>query len=277
MEITEQQPKVAANSQRKVSQLLQPWFEETPRQNIDFTCFLCGHVLTGTIVIGFLHILFHLSSLTLITIALIHPKLLGNLSSSADDDDVALYSGNFSFSSSDDDNETLPYHDDGGSPRGMLLYLGNMIIIRVMNTDEVYFVLFLTLCTFFCTLLLMYGAFFRRPSCIFPFFYSPVFSLCMSSMTMVYCIFYLPDIHQIIRDTQTFPFQQQLLRMDTKRLKIIFTIIFMIILMAQSYFLSIVWRCYLYLISYKKAPLPPLFQKNKKRHSSVNQKNVSFW
>ncbi|KAK7084766.1 Lysosomal-associated transmembrane protein 4A [Halocaridina rubra] len=240
---------------------LQERIEAMRKRNANFTCFFCCHVRTGTIVIGFWHMLLHLMALSLIAIVIIHPELLmanNNASSgSAFDSEDKLMIGPADRQDVQAVNcggETpciLAAQGDGGiqqSATDLSLSLGNLLTTHRLNTDEINVALFITLCTFVVTLLLVYGAFRGQPSHLMPFFFLQVFDFCISSMTMIGYLSYLPNIRQLIRDTPAFPFQQQLLEMNTKCLTFFVMVIFISTLMAKGYCISIVWRCYKFLM-----------------------------
>lgn len=236
---------------------MQERFDSMRKRNANFTCFLCCHVRTGTIVIGFWHMLLHLMALSLIAIVVIHPEMLMANNPSAG----AQTGKSDQLSVSPQDVQAvncggempciLAAQGDGSghqSATDLSLSLGNLLTTHRLNTDEVNVALFITLCTFVVTLLLVYGAFRGQPSHLMPFFFLQVFDFCISSMTMIGYLSYLPNIRQLIRDTPAFPFQQQLLGMNTKCLTFVVMVIFITTLMAKGYCISIVWRCYKFLM-----------------------------
>ncbi|XP_066949496.1 lysosomal-associated transmembrane protein 4B isoform X1 [Macrobrachium rosenbergii] len=243
---------------RGTLQKLQERFEAMRRRNANFTCFLCCHVRTGTIVIGFWHMLLHLMALSLIAIVVFHPEMLmnsNNLSSGTQADrNDQLSVSHLDVQALNCGEETpciLAAQGDGSvhqSATDLSLSLGNLLTTHRLNRDEVNVALFITLCTFVVTLLLVYGAFRGQPSHLMPFFFLQVFDFCISSMTMIGYLSYLPNIRQLIRETPAFPLQQQLLGMNTNCLTFVVMVIFISTLMAKGYCISIVWRCYKFLM-----------------------------
>ncbi|XP_027237070.1 lysosomal-associated transmembrane protein 4B isoform X1 [Penaeus vannamei] len=253
--------------------------EALRKRHDQWTCFLCCHVRTGTIVIGFWHMLLHLMALSLIAVVVVHPKMLSQsvgplsgLGGSGDQLTVNPHQQDVQavkcgaempciLATQGDDNSNQGGFNQGnynkGSPNqgnpnqasnDFSLSLGNLLTTHRLNTDEVNVALFITLCTFVVTLLLVYGAFRGQPSHLMPFFFLQVFDFCISSMTMIGYLSYLPNIRQRIRETPAFPFQQQLLAMNTKCLTFFVMLIFITTLMAKAYCISIVWRCYKFLM-----------------------------
>ncbi|XP_063609299.1 tetraspanning orphan receptor-like isoform X2 [Penaeus indicus] len=253
--------------------------EALRKRHDQWTCFLCCHVRTGTIVIGFWHMLLHLMALSLIAVVVVHPEMLSQsvgplsgLGGSGDQLTVNPHQQDVQavkcgaempciLATQGDDNSNQGGFSQGnynkGSPNqgnpnqasnDFSLSLGNLLTTHRLNTDEVNVALFITLCTFVVTLLLVYGAFRGQPSHLMPFFFLQVFDFCISSMTMIGYLSYLPNIRQRIRETPAFPFQQQLLAMNTKCLTFFVMLIFITTLMAKAYCISIVWRCYKFLM-----------------------------
>ncbi|XP_076045516.1 uncharacterized protein LOC143027758 isoform X2 [Oratosquilla oratoria] len=235
---------------------------EAMRNNQDpWTCFLCCHVRIGTIFIGFWHMLLNLMALSLIAVVVVHPEMLGNQGLQADSSDqltVEMTSHKYHDPELMAVNCTkepciLATQGDGHFSNAKndfsLSYsVGNLLSTHRFNNDEVNVALFITLCTFVVTLLLVYGAFRGQPSHLMPFFFLQVFDFCILSMTMIGYLSYLPNVRQMIRETPVFPFQQQLLSMNGKCLTFFVMLIFITTLMAKAYCISIVWRCYKYLI-----------------------------
>ncbi|XP_068212636.1 lysosomal-associated transmembrane protein 4B isoform X2 [Palaemon carinicauda] len=253
-----EEPNTTVVTGRGTLQKLQERFEAMRRRNANFTCFLCCHVRTGTIVIGFWHMLLQLMALSLIAIVVFHPEVLlnsGNPSSGtqADRNDQLSVSP-LDVQALNCGEETpciLAAQGDGSvhqSATDLSLSLGNLLTTHRLNRDEVNVALFITLCTFVVTLLLVYGAFRGQPSHLMPFFFLQVFDFCISSMTMIGYLSYLPNIRQLIQDTPAFPLQKQLLGMNTNCLTFVVMVIFISTLMAKGYCISIIWRCYKFLM-----------------------------
>ncbi|KAK8725550.1 hypothetical protein OTU49_010616, partial [Cherax quadricarinatus] len=229
--------------------------EALRKRHDQWTCFLCCHVRTGTIVIGFWHMLLHLMALSLIAVVVVHPEKLtqsgGPLGGLGSGDELSVNPQDVKAVNCAEMPCTLAAQGDGSTDAAVTdfsISLGNLITTHRLNTDEVNVALFITLCTFVVTLLLVYGAFRGQPSHLMPFFFLQVFDFCISSMTMIGYLSYLPNIRQLIRETPAFPFQQQLLSMNTKCLTFFAMLIFITTLMTKAYCISIVWRCYKFLM-----------------------------
>ncbi|CAL4065874.1 unnamed protein product [Meganyctiphanes norvegica] len=228
------------------------------KRHDQWTCFLCCHVRTGTIVIGFWHMLLHLMALSLIAVVVVHPEMLsqpgGALGRFNSNNDLLTVNSHGQDVQAVNCTE-MPcilanQRDVRNNPAAsdFSLSLSNLLTSHRLDTDEVNVALFITLCTFVVTLMLVYGAFRGQPSHLMPFFFLQVFDFCISSMTMIGYLSYLPNIRQMIRETPAFPFQRQLLEMNTKCLTFFVMLIFVTTLMAKAYCISIVWRCYKFLM-----------------------------
>ncbi|XP_050694519.1 lysosomal-associated transmembrane protein 4B-like isoform X2 [Eriocheir sinensis] len=223
----------------------------------EWTCFLCCHVRTGTIVIGIWHMLLHLITLSLIVVMVVNPDTLkqsGNDPRGAGSGVEQLTVEPLDVQAVNCGAEMpciLAAQGDGNTEQvtsDFSLSISNFMTTHRPNTDEMNVALFITLCMFIVTLLLVHGAFRRQPSHLMPFFFLQVFDFCISSMTMIGYVSYLPNIRQLIQDNPAFPFQQQLLAMNTKCLTFFAMLIFITTLMVKAYCISIVWRCYKYLM-----------------------------
>ncbi|XP_042230327.1 lysosomal-associated transmembrane protein 4B-like isoform X1 [Homarus americanus] len=229
--------------------------EAMRKRHNQWTCFLCCHVRTGTIVIGFWHMLLHLMALSLIAVVVVHPEMLsqtgGTLGGLGSGDELSVNPQDVQAENCAEMPCSLAARGDGSSNQAasdFSLFLGNLLTTHRLTTDDVNIALFITLCTFVVTLLLVYGAFHSQPSHLMPFFFLQVFDFCISSMTMIGYLSYLPNIRQLIRESPEFPFQEQLLAMNTKCLTFFAMLIFITTLMTKAYCISIVWRCYKFLM-----------------------------
>lgn len=228
------------------------------KRHDQWTCFLCCHVRTGTIVIGFWHMLLHLMALSLIAVVVVHPEMLdkpggalGRFSSHNDLLTVNPHGQDVQAVNCTEMPCILANQRDvrnNPAANDFSMSLSNLLTSHRLDTDEVNVALFITLCTFVVTLMLVYGAFRGQPSHLMPFFFLQVFDFCISSMTMIGYLSYLPNIRRMIQETPAFPFQRQLLEMNTKCLTFFVMLIFVSTLMAKAYCISIVWRCYKFLM-----------------------------
>ncbi|KAK3874100.1 hypothetical protein Pcinc_020936 [Petrolisthes cinctipes] len=224
-------------------------WEALRKQHDQWTCFLCCHVRTGTIIIGIWHMLLHLLSLTFIAVVVVHPEILPHPDSSlgglgGNGELLDVKPQDVQATNCAEMPCTLAKQGDENNNNNDNVNNNDISI----SWDQVNMALFITLCMFIVTLLLVYGAFRRQPSHLMPFFFLKVFDFCISSMTMIGYLSYLPNIRQLILEIPAFPLQQQLLAMNTKCLTFFAMLIFIFILMAKAYCISIVWRCYKYLM-----------------------------
>ncbi|RXG67743.1 Tetraspanning orphan receptor [Armadillidium vulgare] len=277
---------------------MQGHWKDIKSQHGQWTCFLCCHVRTGTIVIGSWHMLLHLMALSLIAVVMIHPEILNQVNKDGfEGEQLEVAHDGVQDVQAVNCSEMpclLATQGDGrlrDATPDFPLSLGNLLSTHRLNAEQkvkafgfesmsntgyinanrvesrvcyqakriciinpledVNVALFITLCTFIVTLLLVYGAFREQPSHLMPFFFLQVFDFCISSMTMFGYLSYLPNVRQVISESPVFPFQHfqnQLLAMNTKCLTFFVMLIFITTFLVKAYCISIVWRCYKYLM-----------------------------
>ncbi|XP_034256888.1 lysosomal-associated transmembrane protein 4A isoform X1 [Thrips palmi] len=233
------------------------------RSSNDWRCCFCFHVRTGTIFLGVWHLMLHVVALSAVTIILRSNDLytewdeqisvlptplsetdtgrwirLDGLSSDADfrhsQEPVALPSSPFKDSvfDSSDGTQYLIRHRTYNYRKA----LKDMNVIVVMM-----------FCSFSITLLMVYGAVKGKPSYLMPFFCLQMFDFCLTSLTAVGYLCYLPNMHRYLAENPTVPFREQLLRLDPQVLSLLVLGAFTVVMLIKSYFIGIVWSYYKYL------------------------------
>ena len=196
----------------------------------------CCHVRTGTMAIGIWHASLHLAALSLVAIIVSHPEKLMDLSSSS------------SSSSSSDIRADNKSYQLSIAAVDFSFSFGNLLTKPGITIDEAIVALFVNVCAFIVTLCMIYGAWRSQPSHLMPFFFLKIFDFCIFSMTAIGYLSYLPNIRQLIRDTPTFIFRQQLLGMNANCLKFIVIVVCISMLLVKGYCIGIVWKYYKFLM-----------------------------
>lgn len=102
-------------------------------------------------------------------------------------------------------------------------------------------------CSFTITLLMVYGAVKGKPSYLMPFFCLQMFDFCLTGLTAVGYLCYLPNMHRYLAENANVPFRDQLLRLNPQVLSLFVWAAFIVVMLVKSYFIGIVWRYYKYL------------------------------
>lgn len=232
-----------------------------------WTCFFCCHVTTGTAIIGAWHVLLHLLALALLSLAVLYPNLLETTSSSRNspgrthgdglvqhsDDHFMLFAGPQDVQAVNCSRMPCLLATQRGERYPHVapdfpLAFGHLLSTHQLNSEAVTVAVFITLCTLLVTMLLLYGVARHQPQHLMPFFFLQVFDFCISSMTMVSYLSYLPNLRQLLQETPAFPFRDQLLAMQTNCLTFTVMMIFIATFMVKAYCINIVWRCYKFLL-----------------------------
>lgn len=201
------------------------WKHEGESQD-QYRCCLCCHVRTGTVFLGLFHLFVHILVLSLFAVVLLRPDLVQQQPNGELYIDVDTGEGN---------NQSMVH-----------VHLAKM-------TNESKFVGFLvTLGSLFVTLLLIYGAVRGQPGYMMPFFCLQVFDFCITCLTIVGYISYVPNVKRWIEMQESLPFKQELMEMDSDWLMLLAIMFFVMIMTIKAYLLGIVWSCYKYLSSYQR-------------------------
>nr|BDT62952.1 MAG: baculoviral IAP repeat-containing protein [Trachysalambria curvirostris majanivirus] len=146
-------------------------------------------------------------------------------------------------------------------------FIGLLGVLTIYNTP-----LFIKCYILAMILLLVYGAFTRKPSHLIHFFILIVIDYCLVSSLIISYMVSISDIHQWIVDLPLFPLRQWLLAINTKWLTFLLVSYFINILIVKAYCINVVWCCYKYFMSkYEEEQL--LLQYINGRLSQINQEN----
>lgn len=253
------------------------------QNDADWRCCLCCHVRTGTILLGIWHVILHLMSLAVIAVVILHPEFVDQLKNAH----TASTHGpltNISMSSVAVDgvsthldltqNDPQPHvtHMNTKEPKesakgshlinSRLDYLGTYGEFSKrhrLNTDDLNAGMAITTCTFFVTLVMLYGAIKSRPSYLMPFFCLQVFDFFIASLTAIGYISYFPNIRGLVKDNPDLPFREQLLCLDPELVSMVILFAFIFTMGVKAYFIGVVWSCYKYLVLQSGPPSSNLF------------------
>lgn len=187
-----------------------------------YKCCFCVHVRVGTVILGIWHLIVHILLLALLIASTFHPRFLQD-SFQLDTD----YSKN---------NENQ--HDAQRFDSTLAFRQKNLLVTFV-----------LVVCTFFISLMMVYGAIRSRPGYLMPFFCLQVFDFCITCFTVVGYINYAPDIKLWIVEQKmsNFPGMDKLLQLNDQWLMLVFVTIFVLLLSVKAYLISMVWATYKFL------------------------------
>ncbi|KAF2362690.1 hypothetical protein FHG87_006554 [Trinorchestia longiramus] len=232
-----------------------------------WTCFFCCHVTTGTAFIAIWHVLLHLLTLSLLSVAMLYPGLL----QSPDVNSAQLqwrtnYQRERVFGIGKEQDmqavnctqmpcsmASLPSSRYPHIAPDFPLALGNLLSSHQLDSEAVSLAMFITVCTLMVTLLLLYALHRRQPSHLMPFFFLQVFDFCITSMTMMSYLTHVSSLREMLHETPAFPFRDTLLTMRTNCLTFFVLFMFLSVFMMKAYCINIIWRCYKYLLLVRSA------------------------
>lgn len=230
----------------------------------DWRCCFCCHVRTATIFFGVWHLMLHVLALSVIAVVLRHPELMIDPNQQNNPDLVMTSKANFLAPGSevnpprilpsgmDIETNNIQFSLGEMSDKPITLHNNNMFgrdsfNRRMMDYKDLNVGVVVTFCTFIITLLMVYGAIKGRPTYLMPFFCLQVFDFCISSLTALGYMCYLPDMHRLVADSPRIPFQRELLRLNPQCLSLLILMTFTLAMLVKAYFIGVVWGCYKYL------------------------------
>ncbi|KAK3910953.1 Lysosomal-associated transmembrane protein 4A [Frankliniella fusca] len=229
------------------------------RSNNDWRCCFCFHVRTGTILLGVWHLMLHIVALSAVTVILKNSDLYKEW----DDQQISVLPTPLSeidtppwirLDGISSDSEfrhshepvampSVPFKDSDGTP-----YLNYHRTYNYRKTlKDMNVIVVMMFCSFTITLLMVYGAVKGKPSFLMPFFCLQMFDFCLTSLTAVGYLCYLPNMHRYLAESPTVPFRDQLLQLDPQVLSLLVLGAFTVVMLIKSYFIGIVWSYYKFL------------------------------
>lgn len=194
----------------------------------DWKCCFCCHVRTATIFLGIWHLLLHMLTLSVVAVVIRHPEMVTEPTAPALPTPLSSELGNYPANYSPNSYGKFLARNPGESQRL------NVSIVVIFST-------------FVITLLMVYGAIKGKPSYLMPFFCLQLFDFCVTSLTALTYLCYLPDMHRIVAESPRVPMQAQLLQLSPESLALIVLFTFVTAMLLKAYFIGVVWSCYKYL------------------------------
>uniref|UniRef100_A0A1B6LJD2 Lysosomal-associated transmembrane protein 4A n=1 Tax=Graphocephala atropunctata TaxID=36148 RepID=A0A1B6LJD2_9HEMI len=213
----------------------------------DWKCCFCCHVRTGTIFFGIWHLMLHVLALSVLAVVLRHPELMSYERAMEVRSDVPG-PGPTPLSELELHHDTAELQLTLGQVPEKPIAIQNHMSGRTIYYQDVNTCVIFTFCTFMITALMVYGAIKGKPIYLLPFFCLQVFDFCLSSLTAVGFLMYMPNVHVLIADSPRIPYQNELLQLNEQCLSLLVLLTFIIALLVKAYFIGVVWSCYKYLM-----------------------------
>jgi len=234
-----------------------------------FRCFGCCHVRTGTLFLGFYHLIIQTFAISALLFAISRPEIFWDNAKS----DVTDLAGGSHSGTGDGAEMTIglkhvdqiglpeltqlpelptpqpqksaqPIDDDRFSRAGSDVV---MFTKKRLQNGDAHLALALLTGLFVITLMLIHGVIKNRPGYLLPFFCFQVFDLVLSCMTAVGHYTWLPNLQEILAKNPDVPLRDQLMDMDSQWMAFCILAAYVIVLLAKAYFVGVIWACYQYL------------------------------
>lgn len=258
-----------------------------------YRCCFCCHVTTGTILLGLWHLVIQMTVLIMFFVMVMHPELelpspatggafggpaFGHLSghegvpnpSTATeqstpqetkmfDSIMSLYLDN---NNAGEDMETQEKHvqTDNGFNASKLNWhkrLQLKLNTKTPTAEDKCVGAAVTTSSLVITIMLIFGTARGRPGYLMPFFCLQAFDFCISCLTVVGYLSYMPDIKLWIKSQPELPFKENLLQMAPQSLDLLTITFFFLVVLVKAYFLGVVWATYKYLANRLASPDQP--------------------
>jgi lysosomal-associated transmembrane protein len=203
-----------------------------------YKCCFCCHVRTGTLILGIIDLLGHVTGLCLFLVALVHPELMQRMLPESPSLPLTVPVSDLS-------NETgkMPIAPKVSSHDNLQTWM----YAKNWNMESLVAAILLTAASMVIALCLIYGTIRGISKYVTPFFCVQMFDLCLSGLTMLSYFSDLTAVRAWIAAQDRLPFKEQLLALDNDHLTLITLIIFITTLSIKAYFIGVVWSCYKYL------------------------------
>lgn len=225
-----------------------------------FRCFGCCHVRTGTICLGFYHLIIQMVAISALLFAISRPEIFWDQKNEIADviDSGVKIDPKYVIPNGQGEKVTrlpelptpqpqksaLPVEDDRffNSKSDVMIFTRK----RLQNGDA-HLALALLVGLFFITAMLLHGVSKNRPGYLLPFFCFQVFDLMLSCLTAVGHYTWLPNLQEILADNPDVPFRDQLVDMNSQWMALCILTAYVFVLFAKAYFIGVVWACYQYM------------------------------
>jgi len=235
-----------------------------------YRCCFCCHVTTGTILLGLWHLVVQLTVVIMLVVMVMHPELelpspatggaflippkkmadekMEVTTQNALPDDtknmmfesiMSLYLDNNSGGAEVGKTETNTHHE----------WSKKLKKTKPTTAEDKAVGVAVACSSLAITIMLIYGTARGRPGYIMPFFCLQAFDFCISCLTVVGYLSYMPDIKQWIKSQPDLPYKEELLAMSPQTLDLLAISFFFGIVLAKAYFLGVVWATYKYLVN----------------------------
>lgn len=236
-----------------------------------YRCCFCCHVTTGTILLGLWHLVVQMTVVIMFVVMVMHPEL--ELPSAATggafvlaprkmeeqkirvttqnpvaeetkhimfDSIMSLYLDNNNGREKAGKEEANAYNDWGKKLKGHN---------KPTTAEDKAVGVAVAASSLAITIMLIYGTARGRPGYIMPFFCLQAFDFCISCLTVVGYLSYMPDIKKWIKSQPDLPYKDDLLAMSPQTLDLLAISFFFAIVLVKAYFLGVVWATYKYLVN----------------------------
>jgi len=230
-----------------------------------YRCCFCCHVTTGTILLGLWHLVVQMTVIIMFMVMVMHPEL--ELPSSATGGAFVLGPGpeKIHKHKTETTTENAISEETKMFDSIMSLYLDNNNgredvgkppatefnrskgVDKPATAEDKAVGVAVTASSLAITVMLIYGTARGRPGYILPFFCLQAFDFCISCLTVVGYLSYMPDIKQWIKSQPDLPYKENLVAMSPQTLDLVAISFFFAVVLVKAYFLGVVWATYKYL------------------------------
>jgi len=222
-----------------------------------YRCCFCCHVTTGTILLGLWHLVVQMTVVIMFVVMVMHPELelpshpssilapKTNAEQKAETTTQNALSDELMLMWIDERMESLGKPESNAHDE-----LDKKLKRNKPTTAEDQAVgVAVAASSLAITIMLIYGTARGRPGYIMPFFCLQALDFCISCLTVVGYLSYMPDIKQWIKSQPDLPYKENLLAMSPQTLDLLAISIFFAIVLVKAYFLGVVWATYKYLVN----------------------------
>lgn len=237
-----------------------------------YRCCFCCHVTTGTILLGLWHLVVQMTVVIMFVVMVMHPEL--ELPSPATGGAFVLAPPKKIAEQKTEATTQNPVHEESKTMMFesiMSLYLDNNNgredvgkadsnapsewrkklkgNNKPTTAEDKAVGVAVAASSLAITIMLIYGTARGRPGYIMPFFCLQAFDFCISCLTVVGYLSYMPDIKQWIKSQPDLPYKDNLLSLSPQTLDLLAISFFFAIVLVKAYFLGVVWATYKYLVN----------------------------
>lgn len=225
-----------------------------PGASKEWTCCICLHVRTATIMFGLWHMLLHILAMSIMVALLNNPNLL--IENKDGLNPPKIMANQIQFGSDQESSDIFAdLENEHKDMSRRLMDMGptrkpDYEILRKQYTryTDIQSGILITFCTMMMTMALVMGALRSKPSLLMPFFCFQLFDFCLGVLAGFSYLTMMPDVYHIVANSKNIPFQNMLLEMNPNCLAFFLVLSFSCALVIKGYFIRVVWKCYKFLI-----------------------------